>query len=46
MLGAIFGDIVCSVYGFNKYRANDFDPCFLSKCFFTDDTVRKAAVAS
>ncbi len=45
MLGAIIGDIVGSVYEFDNYRTNDFDPFFHPKSFFTGGTVCTAAVA-
>jgi len=38
MLGAITGDIVGSVYGWNNIKTKDF-PLFCEDCFFTDDTV-------
>ncbi len=44
MLGAMFGDIVGSVYEFDNIKTKDF-PLFRSDCFFTDDSVMTAAVA-
>jgi ADP-ribosylglycohydrolase len=44
MKGVIIGDIVGSIYEFDKYRAEDF-PLFREDCFFTDDTVMTIAVA-
>ena len=44
MLGAIFGDIVGSVYEFHNIRRKDFE-LFDSNCFFTDDSVMTLAVA-
>ena len=44
MLGAIFGDIVGSVYEFHNIRTKDFE-LFDSNCFFTDDSVMTLAVA-
>ena len=44
MLGAIIGDIVGSVYEWNRIKTKDF-PLFTEKCFFTDDTVMTIAVA-
>ena len=44
MLGAIIGDIVGSVYEFDRIKTKNFD--FLtSRCFFTDDSVCTIAVA-
>ena len=45
MIGAIFGDIVGSVYEFDNIKTKDFE-LFTDKCFFTDDTVMTVAVAS
>ena len=45
MLGAIYGDIVGSVYEFNNVKTKDFD-LFCEKSTFTDDTVMTLAVAS
>lgn len=44
MLGAIVGDIVGSIYEWNKIKTKTF-PLFLDECFFTDDTVLTCAVA-
>ena len=44
MIGAIFGDIVGSVYEFNNIKTKDFE-LFGERCFFTDDTVMTVAVA-
>ena len=44
MIGAIFGDIVGSVYEFNNIKTKDFD-LFGKRNFFTDDTVMTVAVA-
>ena len=44
MLGAIVGDIVCSVYECDNIKTKDF-PLFREDCFFTDDTVMIYAVA-
>lgn len=44
MIGAIFGDIVGSVYEFNNHRSKDF-PLLARSCFFTDDTVMTIALA-
>lgn len=45
MLGAIFGDIVGSVYEWNNIKSKDFQPLVASRAFFTDDTVLTVAVA-
>ena len=45
MLGAIFGDIVGSVYEFKNIKTKDFE-LFGDKCQFTDDTVMTLAVAN
>ena len=45
MLGAIYGDIVGSVYEFNNIRTKDFE-LFNEKSKFTDDTVMMLAVAN
>ena len=45
MLGAIYGDIVGSVYEFNNIRTKDFE-LFSEKSKFTDDTVMTVAVAN
>lgn len=44
MIGAIFGDIVGSIYEFNNLRSKEFE-LFGERCFFTDDSVMTAAVA-
>ena len=44
MIGAIFGDIVGSVYEFDNIKTKDFK-LFSEKCEFTDDTVMTVAVA-
>lgn len=44
MIGAIFGDIVGSIYEFNNIKTKDFE-LFGDRCFFTDDTVMTVAVA-
>ena len=44
MLGAIFGDVVGSVYEFNNIHTKAF-PLFSKGCTFTDDTVMTVAVA-
>ena len=44
MLGAIVGDIVGSIYEWNRIKTKDF-PLFADDCFFTDDTVMTCAVA-
>ncbi|MBE6597510.1 MAG: ADP-ribosylglycohydrolase [Ruminococcaceae bacterium] len=44
MLGAIYGDIVGSVYEFNNIRTKNFE-LFSEKSKFTDDTVMTLAVA-
>ncbi len=43
MIGAIFGDIVGSVYEFKNIKTKDFE-LFSDRCFFTDDTVMTVAV--
>ena len=45
MLGAIYGDIVGSVFEFNNIRTKDFE-LFSEKSKFTDDTVMTLAVAN
>ena len=45
MFGAIYGDIVGSVYEFNNIRTKDFE-LFSEKSKFTDDTVMTLAVAN
>ena len=44
MIGAIFGDIVGSVYEFDNIKTKEFQ-LFTDKCKFTDDTVMTVAVA-
>ena len=44
MIGAIFGDIVGSVYEFHNIKTKDF-VLFGKQCAFTDDTVMTLAVA-
>lgn len=44
MIGAIFGDIVGSVYEFDNIKTKDF-PIFSSLCDYTDDTVMTVALA-
>ena len=44
MLGAIFGDIVGSVYEFDNIKTKDFE-MFGGGCSYTDDTVMTVAVA-
>ena len=44
MLGAIFGDIIGSVYEWDNIKTKDFE-LFSPHCFFTDDTVMTLAVA-
>ena len=44
MLGAIFGDIIGSVYEWHNIKTKDFE-LFSPHCFFTDDTVMTLAVA-
>ena len=44
MIGAIFGDVVGSVYEFNNIRKKDFK-LFCDKSKFTDDTVLTVAIA-
>ena len=38
MLGAMIGDIVGSVYEWDRIKIKDF-PFFTDDCFFTDDSV-------
>ena len=45
MLGAIYGDIVGSVFEFNNIRTKNFE-MFSEKSKFTDDTVMTLAVAN
>ncbi len=44
MLGAIFGDIVGSIYEFSSIKTKDF-PLYNPEAFFTDDTIMTVAVA-
>ena len=44
MIGAIFGDIVGSVYEFDNHRSKEF-PLFREDCEFTDDSIMTVAVA-
>lgn len=44
MIGAIFGDVVGSIYEFDNHRSKDFE-LFGKKCSFTDDTVMSVALA-
>ena len=44
MLGAIIGDIVGSVYEWDRIKTKEF-PFFTDDCFFTDDSVCTVAVA-
>ncbi len=44
MIGAIFGDIVGSVYEFDNIKTKEFE-LFAAQCEFTDDTVMTVAVA-
>ncbi len=44
MIGAIFGDIVGSVYDFDNIKTKEFE-LFTDKCEFTDDTVMTVTVA-
>ena len=44
MIGAIFGDIVGSIYEFDQIKTKDF-PLYNPKAFFTDDTIMTVAVA-
>lgn len=43
MLGAIIGDIIGSIYEWNRIKTKDF-PLFIEDCFFTDDTVMTLAI--
>jgi len=45
MLGALFGDIVGSVYEWNNVKTKGFQPLVAQRAFFTDDTVLTIAVA-
>lgn len=45
MIGAIYGDIVGSVYEFHNIKTKDFE-LFTDKNHFTDDTVMSVAVAA
>jgi len=44
MIGAIAGDIIGSVYEWDRIKTKDFD-LFRTDCFFTDDTVLTVALA-
>jgi len=44
MLGAIAGDIIGSVYEFDRHKSKDF-PLFTPQSTFTDDSILSAAVA-
>lgn len=44
MLGAIFGDIVGSIFEFNNIKTKEF-PLISDSCDFTDDTVMTLAIA-
>ena len=44
MLGAVIGDIVGSIYEWDRIKTKDFI-FFSDRCFFTDDTVCTMAVA-
>ena len=44
MLGAIAGDIIGSVYEFDRHKRKDF-PLFTSRSAFTDDSILSVAVA-
>ena len=44
MLGAIIGDIVGSIYEWDRIKTKNF-PFFSHRCDFTDDSVCTAAVA-
>ncbi len=44
MIGAIFGDVVGSVYEFHNIKTKEFE-LFTDRCEFTDDTVMTVAVA-
>ena len=44
MIGAIFGDVVGSVYEFDNIKTKDF-PLFSPWCEYTDDTVMTVALA-
>jgi ADP-ribosylglycohydrolase len=44
MIGAIAGDIIGSVYEWNRIKTKQFD-LFSPDCFFTDDTVLTVALA-
>jgi ADP-ribosylglycohydrolase len=43
MIGAIAGDIIGSVYEWNRIKSKQFD-LFSPDCFFTDDTVLTVAL--
>ncbi len=44
MIGAIAGDIIGSVYEWNRIKTKDFE-LFSADCYFTDDTVLTVALA-
>ena len=44
MLGALTGDIVGSIYGWDNIKSTEF-PFFQEHCFFTDDSVLTVALA-
>ena len=44
MIGAIFGDVVGSIYEFDNIKTTEFQ-LFSRDCTFTDDTVMTVAVA-
>ena len=44
MIGAIAGDIIGSVYEWNRIKTKEF-PLFSPRCFFTDDSVLTIALA-
>ena len=44
MIGAIFGDIVGSLYEFSNIKTREFD-LYNPSAFFTDDTVLSVALA-
>ena len=44
MIGAIFGDVVGSIYEFDNIKTKEFE-LFDKECFFTDDSVMTIAIA-
>ena len=46
MYGAILGDIIGSPYEFNQGNKSKYFPLFISRSYFTDDTVMTLAVAA